>query len=268
MKQMKRLFVKRLFAGVIAATVMAAVVGCGGGSNGTNPTSLYAGTYTGSYAGTTTTGSAVSGRFTVSAANDGSVTGNLIGPNNNLPVTGTIDNAGNLRFSTATGGANVISVAGLLGSVDGTYVADGTFSSTVGGVANASSGRAIAIRALTTDNQFAGNYTGTFTSTDPAGTQGTITVTADKDGAILGNVNQTGVATVYSATGVVTPAGNVTLYAVGDKGGQPRLQFITKFSGSGSIANTIATLTGNYATSEAGVITIKGNFTLTEQPIP
>ncbi len=257
---------KKLLGSIAAVAVIAVITGCGG-SSGTSPIRAYAGLYTGSYAGTTSTGSAVSGRFTVSADANGNITGNLIGPNNNLPVTGTVDPAGNLRFSSAAG-ANIISVAGVLGSVDGTYVADGTFSSTVNGVANASSGKAIAIRALTTDNQFAGNYTGTFTSTEPVGTSGTLTVTADKDGAIAGQINQTGVATVYSVSGVVTSAGNVTLYAVSDKGGSPRLQAVTKFSGNGSIANAIATLTGNYATAEANVTTIKGNFTLTEQPVP
>ncbi len=260
MKQMKR-----LFGGALALGVMAALAGCGGGSG--SSTSLYAGNYTGAYAGTTSTGSAVSGRFTVTADANGNLTGNLISATNNLPVTGTIDKFGNLRFTTANG-ANVVAVAGTLGSVDSTYIADGTFSQTVDGVQNASSGKAIAIRKQTGTDQFTGNYAGTFTSTDPTGTNGTLNVTANADGALLGDINTTGSAAVYKGAGVITSAGNLTMYAVSDKGGTPRLQAVTKFNGNGAITNNIATVTGNFATAEAGVTKVKGNFTITEQPVP
>lgn len=257
---------RRFFLGATAAFAIAVLAGCNGGSSN-GPTQLFAGTYTGSYAGTAADGSATAGRFTVTAFNNGQVTGNLIAPNGNtLPVTGTINTAGDLRFATAAG-ANVISVATSLAAIDGTYVGDGTFSQTVNNVQNASSGRATAIRQRTQANQFAGNYTGTFTSTNPAGTQGTLNVTANVDGSIAGTMNITGTATVFRVTGVVTPAGDVTLYGVGDRGGAPRIQFVTKFNGDGTINNNIATITGTFATAEAGVTTVEGNFTLTEQPV-
>jgi hypothetical protein len=253
--------------GVTAAAMVAFAVGCGGGSDN-NSVSDFAGAYTGSYAGTTSTGSAVSGRFTINISNNGQVTGSLIGPNNNLPVTGTVDDDGDIRFATAAG-ANQISVQGEVDTIDSAVLGTGTFSQTVNGVQNASSGRAAFARARTTANPFAGNYAGTFTSTSGTASSGTLNVTADVNGAIEGIVNYNGSATVYRVTGVVSPAGNVQIFAVGDRGGAPRLQFVTTFEGDGDInaSNNIATLTGLFSTVEAGNTTSQGNFTLTEQPV-
>ena len=255
--------------GVTAVAMVAFAVGCGGGSDN-NSISDFAGSYTGSYAGTSATGSAVSGRFNVAISNNGQVTGNLFTGNNApaLPVTGTVDDDGDIRFATAAG-ANQVSVAGSVDTIDGAVLGTGTFSQTVNNVQNASSGRAAFARARTTANPFAGNYQGTFTSTSGTASSGTLNVTADANGVIEGLVNFNGNATVFRATGVVSPAGNVQIFAVGDRAGTPRLQFVTTFEGDGEINNTnnIATLTGLFSTVEGGNTQSQGNFTLTEQPV-
>src|SRR5687768_5569741 len=109
---------RRMFAGMAAAATVAFLVGCGGGSDN-NSISDFAGNYTGSYAGTSSTGSAVSGRFNVAISNNGQVTGNLFTGNNTpaLPVTGTVDDDGDIRFATAAG-ANQVSVAGTVDTID------------------------------------------------------------------------------------------------------------------------------------------------------
>jgi hypothetical protein len=254
---------KHMLFCVTVALFAIVMVGCNGGSN--NTISTFAGTYSGAYAGTATDGSNVSGRYIVTVANNGQITGNLIAPNgNSLPVTGTVASNGHLFFSTAAG-ANQVNVAADLASQNNTIAGTGTFSQTVNNVQNASSGRTAMVLNVAGASPFVGNYVGTFTSTTPAGTNGTVNVTVDANGTIAGTANTTGTAAVYGVAGVVAPDGDVTMYAVGDRPGQPRLQFVTTFDGGAVNNGNVGTISGQFATAEAGTTTLRGNFTLTEQ---
>lgn len=256
---------RRMLWGVAAMTMMAIAVGCGGGSS--DSLRFFAGNYTGSFAGTTAAGAEVTGTFNVILDTSGNVTGTITqGGNAPQQVTGTIDRGGNLRFTTAAG-ANVIVVDADVATIDNALIGTGTYSQTLNGVANASSGRASVARTPTTNNPFAGTYTGTFTSTTGTAATGTLNLVADNNGIITGRVNQTGTNAI-NATGVISPAGNMTVLAVGDRPGAPRIQYTVTLIGDGSINNTtnLGTVTGEFTIAQGGTNESRGNFTLNEQP--
>lgn len=251
----------RVLWGVVAAAMMAVLVGCGGGSS--DSLKFFAGNYTGSYAGTSSTGVEVGGKFNVSVDSSGNVTGTLNSGGNALPVTGSIDRDGNVRFETPAGN-NVIAVAGQVATIDSALIGTGTFSQTLNGVQNASSGRAAIARTRSINNPFAGTYTGTFTSTTGTAASGTLNLVADANGIVSGTVNQTGTNAIQ-VTGVVSPAGNLTVLAVGDRPGAPRIQYIVTLIGDGSVTNNKATVTGEFTIAQGGNTESRGNFTLNEQ---
>jgi hypothetical protein len=261
-KSMKQL--RRMLWGVTAMAMMAIAVGCGGGNN--DSLRFFAGTYTGSFAGTSSTGTEVSGRFTVTSDTSGNITGTLTSGGNQQNVTGTIDRGGNLRFTTAAG-ANVIVVDADVATIDNALIGTGTFSQTLNNVQNASSGRASVARVQTVNNPFAGTYTGTFTSTTGTSATGTLNLVADANGIVTGTLNQTGTNAI-NVTGVISPAGNLTVLAVGDRPGAPRIQYTVTLIGDGSLNNTtnLATVTGEFTTTQGGTTESRGNFTLNEQP--
>jgi hypothetical protein len=256
---------RRMLWGVTAMTMMAIAVGCGGGNN--DSLRFFAGTYSGSFAGTSSTGTEVSGRFNVTADTSGNITGTLNSGGNQQNVTGTIDRGGNLSFTTPAGGTNFIRVEADVATIDNALIGTGTFSQTLNGVQNASSGRASVARVQTVNNPFAGTYTGTFTSTTGTAATGTLNFVADNNGIITGTLNQTGTNAI-NVTGVISPAGNLTVLAVGDRPGAPRLQYTVTLIGDGSLNNTtnLATVTGEFTTTSAGSTESRGNFTLNEQP--
>lgn len=177
-------------------------------------------------------------------------------------VTGTIDRDGNLRFQTPAG-ANIIAVDADVATIDNALIGTGTYSQTLNGVQNASSGRAALAHTPTTSNPFAGTYTGTFTSTSDTATNGTLNFVADNNGIITGTVNQNGTNAIRVA-GVISPAGNMTVLAVGNRPGAPRLQYVITLIGDGEITNNIARVTGEFTTTQAGKTESRGNFTSTE----
>jgi len=247
---------------VAAMAMMAVLAGCGGGSS--DSLRFFAGNYTGSYTGTSSTGTEVGGKFNVSLDTSGNVSGTIT-PNGGTAqqVNGTIDRDGNLRFDTAAG-ANAISVAGKVATIDNALIGTGTFSQSINGVQNAASGRAAIARTPSSNNPFAGTYTGDFHSTTGTAIGGTLNFVADNNGIITGTLNQNGTNAIR-VSGVVSPAGNLTVLGVGDRPGAPRLQYTFTLLGNGHITNNVATVTGGYDLTQGGTTESSGTFTLTEQ---
>ena len=255
----------RALCSVVAVAVF--VTGCGGGGNAPTSPAFYAGTYTGSFAGTSASGNAIGGRFTATADNSGNITGTITQGNTTFPATGQVNTNGDITV-TATGGSGAAAftsvLIGELEAHDGTIIGNGTFSTSLGGVANAATGRFTAIRSRTIENRFAGAYSGTFTSTTPSGINGTFNLTADANGSLFGLFNQAGAAT-YSATGFISPNGNVLLFAVGNSGGTPPQQFVSTLSGTAVPSGENVAIAGTFETVQGNTTQVAGTFNGTRQ---
>lgn len=256
---------QKLLGSVLALGLVAALVGCGGGSG--NSTSFYAGTYTGSFAGTNIAGQPVAGTFTATSDASGNLTGTVSQNGTTFPATGTINSSGTITVNTAgtsTSGAFTSVLTGELETEDGVVIGNGTFATSLATVPNVATGRFTTIRQRTTANPFVGNYSGTLTSTNPAGTTSTFTLQADNNGAIRGFVTQPGVGT-YAATGVITPLGNLDIFVVSNAGGNPPQQFIEELNGNATLNGNAATIAGNYETKQGSTTVAVGTFTGTRQ---
>ena len=263
----RRKFGMRLLWSVTAALAAVAVTGCGGGGSGTTTPAFFAGTYSGSFAGTAAAGFAIGGQFTATVDSGGNLVGTVTQGGATFPATGSVDRNGNITVTSSGGSGTEAFTSVLTGQLEarnGSVIGTGTFSTSRSGVANAATGRFTAIRSRTINNPFAGAYSGTVTSTTPAGINGTFNLTANNSGSVFGLFNQTGAGT-YAATGFITPAGEVLIYAVGSAGGNAPQQFVSTLTGTAVPSGNDIVLAGTFETVQGNSTQVAGVFRGTRQ---
>jgi hypothetical protein len=124
----------------LLSTGVALLPGCGGGNSGISTTTpaRFAGTYNGTFSGTTTSkspqpGVAVTGTFTAISDQNGILSGTLVQPGvGSFPLTGTIGNNGALLASATVGTSQVATLRGTVANKSGGYIISGTFTTNFG----------------------------------------------------------------------------------------------------------------------------------------
>lgn len=260
----------RIGLSALSLGMIAALAGCGGGNGGpltpqttATPTGVpqnqrFNGQYTGYFAGVTAEGNPVEGTFDNNVAGAGQITGTI--KQEGFPdfsATGTVDSNGKVSVTSVIPGGSASTLAGTATLANGSSITSGTLT-TKQNNQTVVNGIFAGARLEATPNPYAGNYTGSFDG--GPNIKGTFAVTADKNGAVNGTVDQPGLGS-YVAVGTVDRAGNLVVRAIAPFPGQPSVILLSTLTGKATTSNGAVTIAGTFKTTANGQQNASGTFT-------